>query len=100
MYNRHPILPIDVQYDLECNGGSAEDKSPFSIGTFDAVLSSTLYLREETHNAASENISKAQESQKRGYDRRHKLPYSFKVYSKVWLKNQNRIVILYRCFLK
>ena len=67
MYNRHPILLIDVKYDLDA--GSAEDESPFSMGTFDAVLSSTLSLREETHKAASENITKAQERQKRDYDR-------------------------------
>ena len=54
-------------------------------------LSSTLSLREETHKTASENITKAQERQKRDYDRRHKLPFSFKVNSKVWLKNQKRI---------
>ena len=91
MYNRHPILAIDVKYDLECNGGRAEDESPFSMGKFDAVLSSTLSLREETHKAAREIITKAQERQKRDYDRRHKFPSSFKVNSKVWLKNQKRI---------
>ena len=91
MYNRHPILPIDIKYDLECNGGSAEDESPFSMGTYDAVLSSTLSLREETHKATSENITQAQGRQKRDYDRRHKLPSSFKVNSKVWLKNKKRI---------
>ena len=36
-------------------------------------------------------LGKAQERQKRDYDRRHKLPSSFKVNSKVCLKNQKRI---------
>ena len=83
MYNRHPILPIDVKYNLESDGDSEESESPFSMETFDAILSSTLSLREETHKDASKNIIKAQEKQKKDYDRRHKLPSSLNVNSKV-----------------
>ena len=57
---------------------------------FNAILSSTLSLREEAHQEASKNIAKAQEKQQKDYDRRHAVPTSLKIKDKVWLKNQRR----------
>ena len=57
---------------------------------FNAILSSTLSLREESHQEASKNIAKAQEKQQKGYNRRHTVPASLKTKDKVWLKNQRR----------
>ena len=97
LYNRHPTLPIDVKYDLD--GGNAggdlpndtsEDGSPFSMETFEAVMSSTLSLRDLTLQAASANIKDAQKRQKKDYDRRHTLPATIQVNSMVLLKNQKR----------
>ena len=69
---------------------SSEDGSPFNMETFQAVLSSSLSLRDSTQKAASENIKVAQERQKRDYDRRHHLPNTFHANSMVLLKNQKR----------
>ena len=97
LYNRHPTLPIDVKYDLDVDdtavdiqNDTSEDASPFSMETFEAVLTSTLSLRDSTQKDASENIKKAQQRQKKDYDRRHTLPAAVQVKSMVLLKNQKR----------
>ena len=39
MYNRHPVLPIDIKYDLLDNDGNKEsDGNPYDNATFQAVL--------------------------------------------------------------
>ena len=57
---------------------------------FNAILSSTLSLREEAHQEVSKNIARAQEKQQKDYNRRHAVPTSLKIKNKVWLKNQRR----------
>ena len=45
---------------------TSENGSPFSMETFEAVMSSTLSLRDLTLQAASANIKDAQKRQKKG----------------------------------
>lgn len=90
MYNRHPVLPIDIKYSLNGTDETSENDQPFNMEVFNAILSSTLSLREEAHQEASKNIAKAQEKQQKHYNRRHTVPTSLKIKDKVWLKNQRR----------
>ena len=85
MYNRHPILPIDLKYDLD-----SELSNPNIRFDIEAILSSTLDLRQEYHDQAGENITKAQKKQQRDYNLRHSQPTTLSINDKVWLKNQKR----------
>ena len=59
MYNRHPILPIDIKYDLIDNNADKEPESnPYDIITFKAVPESAALVREATYEKASQNIKK------------------------------------------
>ena len=72
MYNRHPILPIDVKYDLIDNNADKQPKSnPYDITTFQAVLESAALIREATNKKASQNIKKAQAKHQKEYNNRH-----------------------------
>ena len=92
MYNRHPILPIDIKYDLIDNNADKEPESnPYDITTFQAVPESATLIREATNEKASQNIKKAQAKHQKDYDNRHStvsttLPIGFKVL----LQNQRR----------
>ena len=90
MYNRHPVLPIDIKYNL--NSASVGAESDFDLDTFNSILSATLSLRDEKHKEASKNIKKAQEKQQKDYNRRHTVPSSIiKPKDEVLLKDQRRI---------
>ena len=75
MYNRHPILPIDLKYDLDSE--LSNPNIPFDIEGFQAILSSILDLWQEHHDQAGENIAKAQKKQQRDYNLRHSQPVSY-----------------------
>ena len=45
MYNREPVLPIDVKHNLNKNGHNDSDQEPFDFATFDAVFSSATKVR-------------------------------------------------------
>ena len=62
LYNREPVLPIDVKYRLSSTEISKFDE-PFDKDIFDAVLVSCNVIREEVHKQAGENIKRAQEKQ-------------------------------------
>ena len=71
MYNRHPILPIDIKYDLVDKNAEKEPKSnPYDITTSQAVLESAL-IREATNKKASQNIKKTQAKHQKEYNNRH-----------------------------
>ena len=74
MYNREPVLPIDLRYDLHAENTDLNE-------AFDKV---------EVLEAATANIKKAQEKQKRGYDSRHKSSFAIKFGGSVLLKNNKR----------
>ena len=64
MYNRHPVLPVDIKYSLNGTDETSENDQPFNMEVFNAILSSTLSLREEAHQEVSKNIAKAQRLKK------------------------------------
>ena len=57
-YNRHPILPIDIRYDL-VELQEVDDK-PYDLDIYQAVLNSALPTKETTHDRASTNIKNTQ----------------------------------------
>ena len=63
MYNSHPVLPIDLEYDLDPAPQNSDSDIPFDREGFNAVLSSTLDLRQDIHEKACQNITKAQQKQ-------------------------------------
>ena len=92
MYNRHPILPIDIKYDLIDNNADKEpESSPYDITTFQAVLESAALIGEATNEKASQNIKKAQAKHQKDYNNRHStMPTTLPIESKVLLQNQRR----------
>ena len=62
LYNREPILPIDVKFNLADRKN--DDTEPSDRETFEAVLASATTIRGETHEFASNTIKKAQEKRK------------------------------------
>ena len=92
MYNRHPVLPIDIKYDLiDDTANNDSESDPFDIETFQAVLNSAASIREATHHQASLHIEKAQAKQQKDYNNRHRTPEAaLPVGSKVLLENQKR----------
>ena len=68
MYNREPVLPVDLKYGL--NSASSYN-GPFDQDMFEAVSALANTIREDIHEASKRNIKKAQEKQKRDFDRRH-----------------------------
>ena len=62
-YSRHPILPIDIRYDL-VELQEVDDK-PYDLDIFQAVLNSALSTKETTHDRASTNIKNTQVKYKR-----------------------------------
>ena len=92
MYNRHPILPIDIKYDLIDNNADKEPESnPYDITTFQAVLESAALIREATNEKASQNIKKAQAKHQKDYNNHHStISTTLLIGSKVLLQNQRR----------
>ena len=90
MKNRHPILSIDLEDNLDPAPQISDFDIPFDMKGFNAVLSSTLDLdlAKDIHEKAGQNI--AQQKQQRDYNLRHSLPTSVAKNYKVWLKNQRR----------
>ena len=71
IYDHEPVLPSDVKYNLKKNRNSDADQEPFDFATFDVVLSSATKVRASIIDDVSYNNKKAQEKQKRDFDRRH-----------------------------
>ena len=70
MYNREPVLPVDLKYGLNFEPANSYD-GPFDQDIFEAVFESANTIRVDIHEATVRNIKKAQEEQKRDFDRRH-----------------------------
>ena len=92
MYNRHPILPIDIKYDLIDNNADREPESnPYNITTFQAVLESAALIREATNEKVIQNIKRNQAKQQKDYNNRHStISATLSIGSKVLLQNQRR----------
>ena len=83
MYNRDPVLPIDVKHNLPPCG---EGQDPFDKETLDAALK----IREAATDEVAENIKKAQKKQKQDFDRRHLSGPGIRVGDAVLLRNNRR----------
>ena len=64
------MLPVDLKYGLNSEPASSYD-GPLDQVMFEAVFASANTIRVDTHKAAERNIKKAQEKQKRDFDRSH-----------------------------
>ena len=89
MYNREPVLPVDLKYGLNSEPASSYD-GPFHQDIFEAVLASAKTIRVDIPEAAGRNIKKAQEKQKRDFDRLHLSSTNVKVGDRVLLENKRR----------
>ena len=92
MYNRHPILPIDIKYDLIDNNADKEpENNPYDITTFQAVIESAALIREATNEKPSQNIKKVQAKHQKDYNNHHStISTTLPIGSKVLLQNQRR----------
>ena len=95
MYNREPVLPIDVKHNLDKNEsnereykeGDGDEEQPFGLNFFESIFSSTTKVRTTIADEAAENIKGTQKKQKRDYDHRHWSEIEIKVDNIVLLKN-------------
>ena len=98
MYNREPVLPIDVKHNLnkdeskerENREGDGDEEQPFDLNFFDAIFSSAAKVRTTIADDADNNIKAAQKKQKQDYDCRHMSKTEIKVGDIVLLKNNKR----------
>ena len=67
-YNQGPTLPVEVKHSLVDIEGN-ESERPFDKETFDAVFTTEISMTANIHQTAVENISSAQEKQRRDYNR-------------------------------
>ena len=77
MYNRQPVLPTDIQYNLNTNN-DAKFEYPFNkeIIQYNVVchiIVETKSPETKTHQKPGKNIMKAQNKQQRDYNQRHTL---------------------------
>ena len=70
MYNRDPILLIDVKHGLVEDNNVSSDEL-FYVEVFDAVLRSASSVQDSIADDASKNIENAQKKQKLDYDKRY-----------------------------
>ena len=99
MYNREPVLPIDVKHNLdkdeskerENRGGDWDEEQPFDLDFFYAIFSSATKFKTTIADDAADNIKAAQKKQKRDYDRTHMSKTEIKVDEIVLLKNKKQL---------
>ena len=68
IYNRDPVTPIDAKFSLAER--EVNEVEVFDEETFEAILGAARICG-EIHESATSNIRKAQEKQKKYFDRRH-----------------------------
>ena len=92
IHNRHPILTIDIKYDLiDYNADKKPESNLYNITTFQAVLESAALIGEATNKKAIQNIKKAQAKHQKYYNNRHSTKSTtLPIGSKVLLQNQRR----------
>lgn len=66
MYGREPKLPIELKFQNENGEDGASEEF-----TLEEKVQQLLDVREKVRNLALQNIEKAQERQKRNYDKKH-----------------------------
>ena len=91
LYNRHPVLPVDIKYDTSAVADDTDDNDKqFDEETFRAILATAGNMRTLVHEKVALNIIEAQKSQKKQYDRRHASSVTMKVGDLVLLKNNKK----------
>ena len=92
--NRHsstkytPFLSIDFKFSLAER--EVNETEVFDEETFEAILVSATRIRGEIHESATINIRKAQDKQKKGFDRHHLSNSEIKVGDLILLLNNKR----------
>ena len=79
MYNREPVLPIDVKHNLDKDESKdrenreedRDEEQPFNVDFCDAIFSSVTKVQTTVADDAANNIKAAKNKQKQHYDRRH-----------------------------
>ena len=71
MHNLELVLPIDVKYNKNKNASNDCSQELFDFAIFDVVISSAIKVRASIIDDGFGKIKKAQEKQKRDFDRRH-----------------------------
>ena len=89
MYNREPVLPVDLKNGLNSELASSYDDLS-DQDRFEAVFASANTIRVDIHEAARRNIKKAQEKQKHDFDYRHLSSINVKVGDRILLENKRR----------
>ena len=91
LYNREPVLVINVKYKLSSTESSDPDE-PFDKNIFDPVLAFSNVIGEEVHRQTGENIKRAQKKQHRDYESRNKSSAFNDIYisAEVLLRNNKR----------
>ena len=86
--NRDPVLPIDVKFSLVDR--KVNETEVFDEETFEAILVSDTRIRGEIHESVTSNIRKAQDKQKKDFDRRHLSNSEIKVEDLIFLRSNKR----------
>ena len=89
MYNREPVLSVDLKYGLNSEPASSYD-CPFDQDIFEAVFAWAITFRVDIHEASGRNIKKTPEKQKRDFDRRYLSSTNVKMGDRVLLENKRR----------
>ena len=89
IYDREPVLPIDLKHGLNSEPASLYDGHS-DQDMFEAVFASANTILVDIHEAAGRNIKQAQEKQKRDFDRWHLSSTNVKVGDRVLLENKWR----------
>ena len=63
IYNRDPVLPIDVRFSLAER--EVNEAEVFDEETFKTILASAIRIRRKIHESATSNIQRAQDKPKR-----------------------------------
>ena len=88
LYNREPVLPIDVKHKLVAE--NEEFGEPFDFEVFNSVIRSAKGIRKSIAEDVTKNIKAAQKKQKRNYDSRHTSKTEIFVNDLVLLRNNKR----------
>ena len=87
MYNRQPVLPVDLKYGLNSEPASSYD-GPFDQNMFEVVFASVKTIRVDIHEAAGKNMEKALEKRTHDFERRHLSSTNAKVGNRVLLETE------------
>ena len=88
IYNRDTVLPIDIKFSLAER--EVNETEVFDEETFEAILTFSTRIRREIHQSTTSNIRKAQDKQKKDFNRRNLSNSEIKVGDHILLRNNRR----------